>query len=75
MKPKKELLRVIKTAESEILLDETGRKNGRGAYICARGECLEKAEKSKGLARSLKIEIPKEIYEELKREMKQIETR
>lgn len=75
MKPKKELLRVIKTAEGEILLDETGRKNGRGAYICADSECLGKAEKTKGLARSLKTEIPKEIYEELKREMKQIETR
>ena len=75
MKPKKELLRVIKTAEGEILLDDTGRKNGRGAYICADSECLGKAEKSKGLARSLKTEIPKELYEELKREMKQIETR
>lgn len=75
MKPKKELLRVLKTAEGEILLDDTGRKNGRGAYICADSECLGRAEKSRGLARSLKTEIPKEIYEELKREMKQIETR
>lgn len=75
MKPKKEMLRVIKTAEDEILLDSTGRKNGRGAYLCASSECLEKAEKNKGLARSLKTVIPAEIYEELKREMKQLETR
>ena len=75
MKPKKEMLRVIKTAEDEILLDSTGRKNGRGAYLCASSECLKKAEKNKGLARSLKTVIPAEIYEELKREMKQLETR
>lgn len=75
MKPKKELLRVIKTTEDEILLDSTGRKNGRGAYLCASSECLEKARKNRGLARSLKTEIPLEIYEELKREMKSLETR
>ncbi len=75
MKPKKELLRVIKTAEDEILIDSTGRKNGRGAYLCASSECLEKAQKNKGLARSLKTVIPPEIYEELKREMIKIETR
>lgn len=75
MKPKKELLRVIRTAEEEILLDATGRKNGRGAYICGNSECLRKAERSKGLARSLKTEIPVEIYEDLKREMMQFENR
>ena len=75
MKPKKELLRVIKTAEEEILLDATGKKNGRGAYICASSACFEKAVKTKGLSRSLKTEIPAEIYEELKREMKQLENR
>lgn len=75
MKPKKELLRVIKTAEDEILIDSTGRKNGRGSYLCASSECLEKAQKNKGLARSLKTVIPPEIYEELKREMIKIETR
>ena len=75
MKPKKELLRVIKTAEDEILIDSTGRKNGRGAYLCASSECLEKAQKNKGLVRSLKTVIPPEIYEELKREMIKIETR
>ena len=65
---KKELIRVIKT-EEEVLLDTTGRKNGRGAYICANPECLKKARKSKGLERSLKASIPDEVYENLEKEM------
>jgi len=69
MKNKKEMIRVIKTAEEEILLDATGKKNGRGAYLCKSMECFEKAVKSKGLERSLKIKIPKEIYESLKEEL------
>lgn len=68
MKAKKELIRVIKT-EEEVLLDTTGRKNGRGAYICANPECLKKARKSKGLQRSLKASIPDEVYENLEKEM------
>ena len=68
MKAKKELIRVIKT-EEEVLLDTTGRKNGRGAYICANPECLKKARKSKGLERSLKASIPDEVYENLAKEM------
>lgn len=68
MKAKKELIRVIKT-EEEVLLDTTGRKNGRGAYICANPECLKKARKSKGLERSLKVSIPDEVYENLEKEM------
>ena len=68
MKAKKELSRVIKT-EEEVLLDTTGRKNGRGAYICANPECLKKARKSKGLERSLKASIPDEVYENLEKEM------
>ena len=68
MKAKKELIRVIKT-EKEVLLDTTGRKNGRGAYICANPECLKKARKSKGLERSLKASIPDEVYESLEKEM------
>ena len=63
MKSKKEMLRVIKTAENEILLDATGKKNGRGAYVCFSQECLEKAIKNKGLERSLKTAIPEEIYQ------------
>ena len=58
MKSKKELLRVLKTAEDEIVLDATGRKNGRGAYLCFSRECLAKARKNKGLERSLKMNIP-----------------
>ena len=68
MMAKKELIRVIKT-EEEVLLDTTGRKNGRGAYICANPECLKKARKSKGLERSLKASIPDEVYENLEKEM------
>ena len=69
MKSKKEMIRVIKTPEGEILLDATGRKNGRGAYLCPSGECLKKAVKNKGLERSFKMAIPKEIYENLEKEM------
>lgn len=75
MKNKKELLRVIHTPEDEIILDATGRKNGRGAYICANMECFQAAKKSKGLERSLKMAIPEEIYDELQKEMQAIETR
>ncbi len=72
MKSKKELLRVIKTPEEEIVLDVTGRKNGRGAYICASIECLKNAQKKRGLERSLKISIPEEVYESLEQEMSKI---
>lgn len=54
MKSKKEMIRVIKTAEGEILLDATGRKNGRGAYLCPSMECFKKAVKGRGLERSFK---------------------
>ena len=62
MKEKKSMIRVIKTNTDSIELDITGRKNGRGAYICKSKECFEKAAISRGLERSLKIKIPKEIY-------------
>ena len=68
MKSKKELLRIIRTDEG-IELDLTGKRNGRGAYICAEPECLQRARKSKGLERSLKAAIPAEVYEELEKEM------
>ena len=73
MREKREMIRVLKTEKNEIVLDTTGRKNGRGAYICPNSSCLEKAEKSKGLERSLKTAIPKEIYQQLSEEMKTIE--
>ena len=56
MKSKKEMIRVIKTAEGEILLDATGRKNGRGAYLCPSMECFKKAVKGRGLERSFKYD-------------------
>lgn len=73
MKSKKEMLRVLKTTEDEIVLDTTGKKNGRGAYLCFSGECLEKAMKNHGLERSLKTAIPNEVYENLKKEFEGIE--
>lgn len=73
MKSKKEMIRVIRTAEGEILLDATGKKNGRGAYLCFSAECLEKAVKSRGLERSLKTPVPQEVYENLKKELEQID--
>ncbi len=69
MKTKKEMLRVIKTPEDEIIIDATGKKNGRGAYICSSLECFSKAVKNKGLERSLKVSIPKEVYEQLEKEL------
>ena len=75
MKAKKELLRVLRTEEEEFVLDATGKKNGRGAYICNSGDCLGKAVKSKGLERSFKQAIPPEVYERLEKEMNEIEAR
>ena len=72
MKSKKEMIRVLKTSDEEIVLDVTGKKNGRGAYLCFLEECLEKAIKNHGLERSLKAAIPKEIYEDLKKEFDRI---
>ena len=73
MKSKKELIRVVRTEEGEFLLDATGKKNGRGAYICPDMECLKKAIKNKGLERSFKQAIPKEVYETLEKEMSHLE--
>ena len=67
MKSKKEMIRVIKTAEDQILLDATGRKNGRGAYLCPSMECFKKAVKGRGLERSFKMAIPREVYETLEK--------
>ncbi|SHI89173.1 RNase P modulator RnpM [Parasporobacterium paucivorans] len=71
MKSKKEMIRVIKTSEDEILIDLSGKKNGRGAYICKSEECLNKAMKNRGLERSLKTKISQEIFERLKEELKE----
>ena len=73
MKGKKDMMRVLKTAENEICLDVTGKKNGRGAYLCKARECLQKAAKNKGLERSFKMSIPKEVYETLEKEFENLE--
>ncbi len=69
MKPKNELLRVVKSPEGEISLDVTGKKNGRGAYICHSAECLERAVKSKRLERTFSSLVPNEVLDSLKKEM------
>ncbi|MBQ9199492.1 MAG: YlxR family protein [Lachnospiraceae bacterium] len=69
LKPKNDMIRIIKTPENEICLDKTGRMNGRGAYICSKKECFDKAVKSKGIEKALKCEIPDEIYETLGKEL------
>lgn len=74
MIPKKELLRVIRTPEEEVVLDSTGKQNGRGAYVCKSLECLQKARKTKGLERSLKVSIPDEVYDKLEKEMNHLES-
>ncbi|MBR1931147.1 MAG: YlxR family protein [Lachnospiraceae bacterium] len=73
MKGKKEMMRVLRTAEGEICLDTTGKKNGRGAYLCKSGDCLKKARKNKGLERSFKMSIPNEVYDSLEKEFENLE--
>ena len=73
MKSKREMMRVLKTSDDEFVLDATGKQNGRGAYLCVSKECLAKAVKSKGLERSFKQSIPKEVYEKLEKEMATLE--
>lgn len=66
------MIRILKTETEGVVLDATGRKNGRGAYVCPNMECFQKAVKSKGLERAFKMPIPKEVYESLEKEMEQI---
>ena len=75
MKPKKEMIRVLRMAEENFVLDATGKKNGRGAYMCCSKECFDRAVKSKGLERSFKQAIPAEVYEHLEKEMNEIDPR
>lgn len=69
-KPKQELIRIVKTNTGEILIDLTGKVNGRGAYICPSIECFENAVKTRRISRSLGEEVDKSIYEELKKQIK-----
>ena len=74
MKNKRDMMRVLKAADGAICLDVTGKKNGRGAYICTQRECLQKARRNKGLERSFKQAVPAEVYGHLEKEMEEIET-
>ena len=69
MKPKKELVRVVRSPEGELSMDLTGRKAGRGAYVCRNIDCLRTARKRKALERSFACAIPSEIYDRLEQEM------
>lgn len=68
-KPKRELLRVVRSPEGEISLDFTGKKSGRGAYICHDVRCLKKARKSRRIEHSLECQIPDEVYDLMEREL------
>lgn len=68
-KPKPELIRIVKTPENNIIIDLSGKANGRGAYICRNAECLKKAIKSKRLERTFETQISEEIYNSLERQL------
>ncbi len=68
-KEKKQLIRVVKTEEEILLIDRTGKQNGRGAYLCDSIECLKKARKSNGLSRAFKMNVADEIYDDLERQL------
>ena len=74
MKSKKEMMRVLKTTEEGIILDTTGKKNGRGAYLCKTMDCLKLARKNRGLERSFKMSIPNEVYDNLEKEFGEVDT-
>ena len=69
MKNKKELIRIVRTPEGEIVIDRTGKKSGRGAYICPQLECLEKAIRHKAIERALETEIQETVYQTLREEL------
>ncbi len=68
-KPKRELIRVVRSPEGTVSLDFGGKVSGRGAYICPDMQCLKKAIRSRALERSLEVPIPQEVYDRLEREM------
>lgn len=69
MKPKKELIRAVKSPEGEISLDFTGKKSGRGAYVCPNAECLRLAKKAKRFEKSFECRISDEVYDTMEREL------
>ncbi len=66
-KPKRELIRVVRSPEGEVSVDTTGKKNGRGAYVCGDAKCLAVMRKSNRLSRVLEVPVPQEIYDELEK--------
>ena len=70
MKPKKELISVVKSKEGDISLDLTGKKSGRGAYVCHDIKCFEKARKARRFERAFSCKIPDEVYEQLENSLK-----
>ena len=66
MFPKKELIRIVRTPENELVIDPTGKKSGRGAYLCAKMEYIDLAQKKKALDRALKVQVPTELYDQLR---------
>lgn len=70
MKPKKELVRVVRSPEGEISLDLTGKKPGRGAYVCRDEECLKKARKAKRFEKAFSCSIPAEVYDKMEEELR-----
>ena len=71
-KPKKELVRIVRTAEGEISVDLTGKKSGRGAYVCPDPACLARARKSKALERAFSAALPPEVWTALEEQMKEV---
>ena len=65
--PKSSLIRVVRSAEGEVTLDSTGKKSGRGAYICPNKECFDRARKIRGIERALEVEISDEVFEILRK--------
>jgi predicted RNA-binding protein YlxR (DUF448 family) len=70
-KDKKELVRVVRTPEGEVCLDLTGKKSGRGAYVCHSAACLRKARKSKRIEQNLEVGIPEELYDKLEAQLEE----
>lgn len=73
LKNKKDLMRILRTPDNNVIFDDTGRMNGRGAYICPSVECLKKARKTKAIERSLDISIPDEVYDAIERQMSELD--
>ena len=68
-KPKRELIRILRTPEGEVVADMTGKKNGRGAYLCHDVKCLRRARKSRRLDHALECTIPDEVYDRMEQEL------